>query len=88
MREKTGNAHNVDVEQFLEDIKVVVRDGQELLKVGVGEFKQRARAGVEKTDHYVREKPYQTIGIAFGLGVVAGLLAVSLFRNATETEEE
>ena len=42
---KTGNGHHIDLEQFLNDIKTIVRDGEELLKAGVSEVKERARIG-------------------------------------------
>jgi ElaB/YqjD/DUF883 family membrane-anchored ribosome-binding protein len=34
----------------------------------------RARAGARATDVLIRENPYQSIGIAFGVGVVLGVL--------------
>ncbi len=88
MREKTGDGHQVDVEAFLEDIKTVVRDGQELLKASLGTMKERARVGAEKTNTFVREKPYYSIGTAFGVGVLAGLLVAGMFRGKSEEEEE
>ena len=89
MREKTGNGHNINLEQFLEDIKVVVRDGQELLKAGLSTVKEQARVGAESTGRVARERPYQTVGIAFGLGVLVGLLASgALASRSSEAEEE
>lgn len=88
MREKTTDGNNVNIEQFIEDVKVVVRDGQELLRTGVGTVKERARAGAERTNAYVREKPYNTLGIVFGLGLLAGLLAGTMLKSAPEDQEE
>ncbi len=88
MSEKTGNGHNVDLERLLEDIKVVVRDGQELLRAGMGTFKEKARFGAQKTQTFVKEKPYHTMGVAFGIGIVAGLLVAGLLRGEREEEEE
>ncbi len=87
MREKTGNGNNVDLDRFLEDIKSVVRDGQELLKAGVGTLREQARIGAERTGTFVREKPYQTVGVAFGLGVLAGLLVAGMWKVRSEEEE-
>ena len=81
---KTGNGHNVDLDRFLEDIKTVVRDGQELLRASAGQFKQKAAYGARETDRAIRESPYQTIGIVFGLGLVAGLLASGIFSGRPE----
>lgn len=86
---KTGNGHNVDVETFLEDIKTVLRDGQELLKVGAEEFKGKALYGARRTDSAIRESPYRTIGLIFGLGVIVGLVAsVMVSGHHIEIEEE
>jgi ElaB/YqjD/DUF883 family membrane-anchored ribosome-binding protein len=85
---KTGNGHNVDIETFLEDIKTVVRDGQELLKVGAGGVKEKALAGARTTDKAIRQSPYQTIGIVFGVGIIVGLLACGIFAGGPEVEIE
>ena len=84
MREKRGNGDAVGLEQFMDDIKAVVRDGQELLKTGVGTLKERARAGLETTDHLAHERPYKGIALAFSVGVVAGLLAASCWSGRAE----
>src|SRR5581483_4424238 len=60
MRHKTGNGHTVDLDTFLEDIKTVVRDGQELLKAGAEGVKQKAISGAQTTDRAIRKSPYQT----------------------------
>jgi len=86
MRHRTGNGHHVDLEQFMEDIKTVVRDGQELLKAGAIGVKEKALAGARSTDHAVRANPYQTIGIVFGLGLIAGLLFSGAFGGEAEPE--
>jgi ElaB/YqjD/DUF883 family membrane-anchored ribosome-binding protein len=83
---KSGNGHNIDLEQFLDDIKTVVRDGEELLKAGVSEAKQRALTHVKTTDRAVRENPYKTLGIVFGLGVLVGVLAVGSFTGEEEKD--
>lgn len=88
MRQKTGNGHNVDLQQFMDDIKTVVHDGEELLKTGVSEIKQRAREGAKSTDKLVRSRPYQSLGVIFGLGLVAGLLAAGLFRGDAEPDDD
>lgn len=84
---KSGNGHNIDFEQFLTDIKTVVKDGEELLKAGVSEVKQRALTGARATHRTVREHPYKTLGAVFGLGVVVGILAMGLFTGQEEEED-
>jgi ElaB/YqjD/DUF883 family membrane-anchored ribosome-binding protein len=86
MRQKTENGDHVDIDTFLEDVKTVVRDGQELLKTGMGELKERAAAGARSTDKAIRKSPYQTIGIVFGVGIIFGLLASGMLSSRAEEE--
>jgi ElaB/YqjD/DUF883 family membrane-anchored ribosome-binding protein len=83
---KSGNGHNIDFEQFLNDIKTVVRDGEELLKAGVSEVKQRALTRVKTTNRAVREHPMKTLGIVFGLGVLVGILAINSFTGEEQED--
>src|SRR5438876_11542081 len=87
-------------EKLLQDLKTVVRDGEELLRAGAHELGERGEAAREKltaaleaaketrrrieeravasakaTDRLIREYPYQSIGIAFGIGLLIGVLA-------------
>ena len=84
---KSGNGHNIDLENCLNNIKTIVQDGEDLLKAGVTEVKQRAVTGAKTTDRTVREHPYKTLGIVFGLGVLVGVLAVSLVTEDKEEEQ-
>jgi ElaB/YqjD/DUF883 family membrane-anchored ribosome-binding protein len=88
MRNKTGNGHTVDLDTFLEDIKTVVRDGQELLKAGAGQMKEKALYGAKTTDRAIRKSPYQTLGIVFGVGLIVGLIAASSRSGRSEAEME
>ena len=89
MRTKTGNGPkpDVDMDQLLDDIKVVVRDGQDLLKSSFTGVKERAIARAKTTDVAIREYPYQTLGIIFGVGLVVGLLCSGIFSRGEMTEE-
>src|SRR6267142_2958532 len=87
-------------ERLLQDLKAVVRDGEELLRAGAHELGERGQAAREKlsaaleaaketrrrleeravasakaTDRLFRDYPYQSIGIAFGIGLLIGVLA-------------
>ena len=83
MRTKAGNGRNLNIDQFLEDLRVVVKDGEELLRVGVSTAKDRALAGAKTTDKVVRRHPYETIGIVFGCGMLVGMLVGSMVGNRT-----
>ena len=87
-------------EKLLQDLREVVRDGEELLKAGAADLsergvaareklaaalevarqtqqrlQERAIAGAKAADRMIRENPYQSIGIAFGAGLLIGVLA-------------
>ncbi len=89
MRRKTGDgpASDVDLDRLLEDIKVVVRDGQELLKTSFAGVKERAIARARTTDVTVRQYPYQTLGAVFGVGLVIGLMCSGMFSRDEKIEE-
>ena len=85
---KTGNGQHPQIDKFLDDLKTVVQDGQDLLKAGAQEARQRAVFGAQVTDQKVRQYPYQSIGIVFGLGILVGVLASGLMRGSSSEEEE
>jgi ElaB/YqjD/DUF883 family membrane-anchored ribosome-binding protein len=93
----------VTKEKLAEDLKLVISDAEELLRVTAGQAGekiaatrqkvqdslQRARAeladveevlldqgkqAVRDADKYVRSNPWQSVGIAAGIGVIIGLL--------------
>jgi len=37
---------------------------------------EKVRRGIKATDELVREKPYQSIGLAFGVGLIIGALTM------------
>jgi len=88
MQTKIGNGNRASLEQLMEDLKVVVRDGEELLKAGVSTVRERAIISARRTDRAVREYPYQSVAVVFGLGVLTGLLAIGMCRGEPEMEEE
>jgi ElaB/YqjD/DUF883 family membrane-anchored ribosome-binding protein len=83
VKTKAEDALNMGVDRILKDIKTVVRDGEELLQTGMSRAKERAVAGARTTDRLLRDHFYQTVGIVFGLGLVAGVIATSrLIRSS------
>ncbi len=89
----------VTKEKLLNDLKIVARDAEELLKATTGELGEKAKAararltetletaketgrrlqdkaweGAKATDQCIRDHPYETIGVAFVMGLVFGLL--------------
>jgi ElaB/YqjD/DUF883 family membrane-anchored ribosome-binding protein len=98
MENRSASDIQESTEKLLQDLKEVVRDGEELLRAGADELGERGAAAKEKlsaalevaketqrrlqeraiasakaADGYIRDNPYQAIGVAFGIGVVLGL---------------
>jgi ElaB/YqjD/DUF883 family membrane-anchored ribosome-binding protein len=86
-------------ERLAGDLKVLMRDGEELMKAMAGQagekiadmrsrlaaviesakttchrLEQKTVAAAKVTDRTIREHPYESIGIAFGVGLLVGLL--------------
>ena len=97
------NSSEVSTDKLVEDLKVVMRDAEALIKATSAqtgekiqevraraeeslrqaqtrlsaledEALQRAREVADATEEYVRENPWQSIGIAAGVGLLVGLL--------------
>ncbi len=62
--ESTTTAKNFSPEKLVDDLKAVIQRAEE-------KAVERAKAA----DKVIRTHPYQTIGIAFGLGLLVGFLA-------------
>jgi ElaB/YqjD/DUF883 family membrane-anchored ribosome-binding protein len=86
-------------ERLTSDLKSVVQDAEELMKVTAGQagekvtqarsrlsaaiesakatcqrWEQKTVAAAKATDKTIRAHPYESIGIAFGLGLLVGVL--------------
>lgn len=62
--EDATTTKNFSTEKFLEDLKAVIQRAEETAV-------ERAKAA----DKVIRTHPYQTIGVAFGVGLLIGFLA-------------
>ncbi len=94
-----ASAFTVSREKLAQDLRILVRDTEELLKATAGEVGEKATAArarltaaldnakstcrdleekaIEKAkvaDKVIREHPYQSIGVAFGVGLLIGVL--------------
>jgi ElaB/YqjD/DUF883 family membrane-anchored ribosome-binding protein len=90
----------VSREKVKEDLRALVRDAEEMLKVTAGDLSDKAQsarsrlseaierakatcrrleektvAAAKATDKVIREHPYESIGIALGVGLLIGILA-------------
>jgi len=62
--ENATTTKNFSPEKFIEDLKDVIQRAQE-----------KAVERAKDADKVIRTHPYQTIGIAFGVGLLVGFLA-------------
>jgi ElaB/YqjD/DUF883 family membrane-anchored ribosome-binding protein len=76
---KTRNGKHVEVERFVEDLKTVVMEGQQLLKSGFSGVKEKTLGGLETVTEFASESPYKAIGAGFGVGLLAGFGVALLF---------
>jgi ElaB/YqjD/DUF883 family membrane-anchored ribosome-binding protein len=51
-------------------------------RAGLSKLNEKAVAGAKATDRVIRDNPYQSIGVAFGLGILIGVLVTR--RNGKE----
>jgi ElaB/YqjD/DUF883 family membrane-anchored ribosome-binding protein len=97
--ERTNMTPHEANQRLASDLKLVMRDAEDLLKATAGEAGDRlkevrsrltsalesAKATCEQlqgkaleaakaTDHVIREHPYESTGIAFGIGLLIGVL--------------
>jgi ElaB/YqjD/DUF883 family membrane-anchored ribosome-binding protein len=56
------------------DARERLKASLESAKESYGDLQEKAQAGVEAADAMVREHPYAAVGIAFGVGLVVGVL--------------
>jgi len=86
-------------QQLADDLKLIVRDAEDLLKATAGEAGEKVKEvrsrlthalesakatcariqdktvqAAKATDHVIREHPYESIGVAFGVGLLIGVL--------------
>lgn len=65
-----GEGNNAEFEDLRERLREAVSDGQNMLK----NLTSAVRSQVRRADETIRANPYQTVGIATCLGIIAGYL--------------
>src|SRR5437867_12124482 len=58
--------------QLADKSKTELATALERLKAGSRKLERKAVAGARQTDRVIRDHPYQSIGVAFGLGLLLG----------------
>lgn len=82
MESRKANGRGVTLEQLMEDLKIVLHDGEAILKSGAGQLREKVIAGAHATDERIRRNPYAGIGVVFGVGLLLGILAFDLVTSA------
>jgi ElaB/YqjD/DUF883 family membrane-anchored ribosome-binding protein len=76
----TANVAGDKVAEARKRLTAVLDSGKEL----VGRVRERAVERAQAADEVIRDNPYQTIAIAFGVGALVGYLA---FRRCSRSGE-
>ena len=61
-------------EKLSEESKAELENTLQRVRTRGERIKQQALAGVRATDRVIRQHPYQSLGVVFGLGLILGLL--------------
>jgi ElaB/YqjD/DUF883 family membrane-anchored ribosome-binding protein len=72
--EPVRNQFRETVQELGEHAKAVGTAAWERAKEGCSAVQEKTIAGAKATDRVIRNNPYQAIGIAFGAGLLIGLL--------------
>ncbi len=64
-----------DVGEKAKEVRSRLMSALETAKESAQKLQQKAIAGAKATDEAIRTHPYQSIGIAFAIGMVIGVLA-------------
>ena len=88
MEAKRGDGPDSNWNQFLNDLKAVVQDGQELLKTGFGRAREATATRMRSADRVIRDRPYHSLAIGFALGIAAGFLLQRSLSSGAEEQED
>jgi ElaB/YqjD/DUF883 family membrane-anchored ribosome-binding protein len=72
---ETEDFVNLTSATLAENAPEELKSALERLKERCQQIKEQALAGARHTDRYIRKHPYQVVGVAFGLGILIGVLA-------------
>ena len=73
--ESSAEEVNEQSSEKLAELRERLSDAIESAKVAARRLEEKTIAAAKATDRCIRDHPYQTMGIVFGLGVIIGLLA-------------
>ncbi|CAD5199775.1 DUF883 family protein [Pseudomonas sp. FEN] len=73
--EHTASLAGEQADELREQIRESLLKARETLQLTEASLRDRSQVAVEATEAYVQAKPWQSIGIAAGIGFLVGLLA-------------
>lgn len=63
-----------DLSERTKETRARLRETLDKARASARELESKATAGVQATDKLIREHPYPSLGIAFGVGLLIGVL--------------
>ena len=72
--EEEQNEDTMESGEKLAELRERLSAAIESAKATARRLEEKTVAAAKATDQCIRDHPYQTLGIAFGLGILAGLL--------------
>ncbi len=70
---RVGNVSDADVARARSKVVSALGDVRRLAGDTSDSIRERARAAAEQADDYVRERPWQSIGLAAAIGLIIGV---------------
>ena len=68
------NDDSIESSEKLAELRERLANAIESAKVAAKRLEEKTVAAAKATDRVIRDHPYQTVGIAFGLGILIGVL--------------
>jgi len=68
------NSESMATNEKLAELRERLNSAIESAKVAARHLEEKTVAAAKATDRVIREHPYQTVGIAFGVGILMGIL--------------
>src|SRR6188474_2595035 len=68
------NADAMESSEKLAELRERLNAAIESAKVAARRLEEKTVAAAKATDRVIRDHPYQTVGVAFGLGILIGVL--------------
>jgi len=70
---RVGNVSDADVARARAKVVGALGDVRRLASDTTDSLRERARAAAEQADEYVRDRPWQSIGLAAAIGLIVGV---------------